>query len=431
MIIRFISLAIIFLDFNFVSAQNEKKMLTYSEYIQQRLPSKEEIRVFLNEDTWAHFDSEMGYILGTYLPHDGIDGSSTISTVQKNGARTSFMYSNKHCRINTYGNSFTQCQQVSDGETWQEYLAAHIGEPVRNYGVGGYGVYQSFRRLLKEERTKDSAEYIIFYIWGDDHIRSLLRCRYILTSEWTEHQRVAEGEGKMFHGNFWPNLELNIETGKWVENDNPLKTPKDLYKMTDPSWMLTHLENDLALQMSLFLQNKIQVLPNIQNLKKLSHFLGLDINLDLADQLKDNIRVLLNKYSFEATKYILERVKKYTDSNNKKLMVVIFDPYTVTKPLLQLNKSTRYDQEIVDYLSANKIENFDMNLVHVADFKLFKLSTDEYFKKYFVGHYNPTGNHFFAYSIKPSIVNWLTKKPVPYSNKREKNINFKDYLNDY
>ena len=112
-------------------------------------------------------------------------------------------------------------------------------------------------------------------------------------------------------------------------------------------------------------------------------------------------------------------------------MVVIFDPYTVTKPLLQLNKSTRYDQEIVDYLSANKIENFDMNLVHVADFKLFKLSTDEYFKKYFVGHYNPTGNHFFAYSIMPSIVNWLTKKPVPYSNKREKNINFKDYLNDY
>jgi hypothetical protein len=43
--------------------------------------------------------------------------SATISTVQANGARTSFMYAGKKCRINTYGDSFTQCYQVSDGET--------------------------------------------------------------------------------------------------------------------------------------------------------------------------------------------------------------------------------------------------------------------------------------------------------------------------
>jgi hypothetical protein len=51
------------------------------------------------------------------------------------------MYADKKCRINTYGDSFTQCHQVSDGETWQEYLAAHLGEPVRNFGMGGYGAY--------------------------------------------------------------------------------------------------------------------------------------------------------------------------------------------------------------------------------------------------------------------------------------------------
>ena len=27
-----------------------------------------------------------------------------------------------------------------DGKTWQEYLAAHLGEPLRNFGVGGFGV---------------------------------------------------------------------------------------------------------------------------------------------------------------------------------------------------------------------------------------------------------------------------------------------------
>ena len=36
--------------------------------------------------------------------------------------------------------------------------------------MGGYGVYQGYRRMIREERTDHGAEYLIFYIWGDDHI---------------------------------------------------------------------------------------------------------------------------------------------------------------------------------------------------------------------------------------------------------------------
>jgi len=86
--------------------------------------------------------------------------------------RTSFMYAGRKCRINTYGDSFSRCHQVSDGETWQKYLAGHLGEPIRNFGMGGYGVYQAYRRMLREERTDHAAEYLILYIWDDDHIRS-------------------------------------------------------------------------------------------------------------------------------------------------------------------------------------------------------------------------------------------------------------------
>ena len=147
------------------------------------------VDTFLRGPSWAQFDPELGYILGNYLPSDGIDGSATISTVQSNGARTSFMYTGRKCRINTYGDSFTQCHQVSDGETWQEYLAGHLGEPIRNFGMGGYGVYQAYRRMLREERTDHGAEYLIFYIWGDDHIRSLLRCRHAITYKVVERPR--------------------------------------------------------------------------------------------------------------------------------------------------------------------------------------------------------------------------------------------------
>ena len=66
-------------------------------------------------------------------------------------------YAGRPCRINTYGDSFTQCHQVSDAETWQEYLAGHLGEPIRNFGMGGYGVYQAYRRMVREEQTDQGA----------------------------------------------------------------------------------------------------------------------------------------------------------------------------------------------------------------------------------------------------------------------------------
>ena len=71
-------------------------------------------------------------------------------------------YSDEECRIASYGDSFTQCHQVSDGETWQETLAAHIGEPIRNFGVGGYGVYQAYLRLRRTELdVTGGASYVL------------------------------------------------------------------------------------------------------------------------------------------------------------------------------------------------------------------------------------------------------------------------------
>jgi len=400
---------------------------SFEEYIRETVPARKEIDVFLNEMSWAQFDRDTGYILGNYMPHDGMDGSSTISTVQSNGARTSFMYKDRPCRINTYGNSFTQCHQVSDGETWQEYLAGHLGEPVRNFGMGGLGVYQAYRRMIREEKTGQRAKYIILYIWGDDHIRSLLRCRYMLIKGWNQKTNRTEGTGRMFHGNFWSNVEMDLETGKLQEKESLLTTPESLYKMTDPDWMYEALRDDLALQMYLYKNNQISDIP-IQQLKTLSKHLKCPVDFD-GENLRPSVAGLLEKYSFEATKYILIKAKKFVRTNDRKLMVIIFDPYGVTRPLLQ--GQNRYDREIVDFLNENDINYFDMNLVHVEDYKSFDLSINDYFRRYFIGHYNPAGNHFFAYSIKNRIVKWLDPKPITYQDPTRRMTDFKGYLQDY
>ncbi|MBC8471143.1 MAG: hypothetical protein H8D56_16905 [Planctomycetes bacterium] len=405
----------------------EKEQMSFKEYIRESVPTRKEIDVFLNEMSWAQFDRDVGYILGNYMPHDGLDKSFTLSTVQSNGARTSFMYKGRPCRINTYGDSFTQCHQVNDGETWQEYLAAHLGEPVRNFGMGGLGVYQAYRRMIREEKTDHDAKYIILYIWGDDHIRSLLRCRYMLIKGWNQQTNRTEGIGKMFHGNFWSNVEMDFETGKLVEKDNLLQSRQSLYKMTDPDWMYETLKSDLALQMYLYKNNQINDIP-IQALKRLSKHLGGQLNFD-GKNLRPSVAALLDEYAFEATKYILDKADEFASANNKELMVVIFDPYRVTRQLLQGGK--RYDREIIDFLNENDTNYIDMNLVHVEDFKSFNLSIDDYFKRYFIGHYSPAGNLFFAYSIKDRIVEWLNPKPITYKGSTRKMIEFKEYLQDY
>jgi len=407
------------------TAQEQKN--SFAEYIRESVPTRKEIDVFLNDISWARFDKDVGYILGNYMPHDGLDGSSTISTVQSSGARTSFMYKGRICRINTYGNSFTQCNQVNDGETWQEYLAAHLGEPIRNFGMGGFGVYQAYRRMIREEKTNHNARYVILYIWGDDHIRSLLRCRYMLTKQWNHKTNQTEGIGRMFHGNFWSHIEIDLQTGKLVEEENLLPTPQSLYKMTDPGWMYEALKDDLALQMYLYKNNQISDIA-IRPLKRLSKHLRCPI--DFSDgNLRSSVAKLLDKFSFEATKYILNKAGEFVSANNKELMVIIFDPYRVTRKLLK--GEIRYDREIVDFLKENDFNYIDMNIVHVEDYKNFNLSIDEYFKRYFIGHYSPVGNHFFAYSIKDRIVEWLDSKPITYKDSAQRMIEFKGYLQDY
>ena len=134
----------------------------------------------------------------------------------------------------------------------------------------------------------------------------------------------------------------------------------------------------------------------------------------------------MDKYSLTATRYILDKLRSYAEREHKKLLIVLFDPYRVMSALRK--NEPRYDQEIVDYLAKEKMTSFDMNIVQLRDFENYKLSYQDYVKQYFVGHYNPRGNHFFAYSIKDVVVPWLDPKPITYQKVDPKTIDFKNYL---
>lgn len=395
----------------------------FETYLRKSVVDRKTLDVFLDPKqlSWAKFDPITGYRLGNYMPKDGMDQSSTISTSRSNGTRTAQSYVDRPCRINTYGDSFTQCHQVSDSETWQEYLAGHLGEPIRNFGMGGFGVYQAYRRMLREEQTDQGAKYLIFYIWGDDHVRSLLRCRHAAI-----YTRWNDDGGRAFHNNFWANIEINLMTGQLDEHENLLPTPESVYKMTDPEWTVQALKDDLALNMLVYARGNVKDL-DMEAVRKLATHLGFDLQgLDNSQPSRTTIEQLLNRYSFAATKRVLTKASDFADSLGKKLLVVLFDPSRVMRPLVE--GKPRYDQEIADFLKEHNFRYFDMNLVHVADYKNFSIPFDQYMKRYFIGHYNPAGNHFFAYSIKDTVVDWLDPKPITYQNQDGRWITFDGYL---
>jgi hypothetical protein len=397
---------------------------SYAKYIRGSVLPIKSIDTFLNEDTWAQFDPEVGYILGNYMPHDGLDNSFTLSTVMDDGKRTNQVYADRPCRINTYGNSFTHCHQVSDSETWQEYLAGHLGEPVQNFGMGGFGVYQAYRRLLRRESVDKDSEYVILYMWGDDYVRSVFRCRYV-----TYYKTWDSAGGYMFHGNFWSNIEMDLPSGRLVEKANIIGNRDDLYKMSDPDFLYQSLKDDLMVQLHLLSRNMVNADVDTDGLKKLAEICELpEVDFSEPGRMMDTATNLKNKYSFLATREILRKTRTVTDRLGKKLLIVHFDPSGVFRPLV--NGKARYDQEVIDFIIENKYKYFDMNEVHMADFKQFNLPLDEYMKRYFIGHYKPAGNHFFAYAIKDTLVDWLDPKPITYQIDDSKLIRFKGYLPD-
>jgi len=397
-------------------------MLSYEQYLRNSAVPKHVIDGFLDSSqrSWAQFHPELGYTLGNSLPRDGLDGCSTISTAQPNGARTAGIYTDQPCRINTYGNSFTQCHQVSDGETWQEYLAAHLGEPIRNFGMGGYGVYQAYRRMVSTEGTDDASDYVILYIWGDDHLRSLMRCRYAVIYPWWNNR-----DGLSFHNNFWANIEMDIELRELVEKDNLLPTPDSLYRMTDADFMAESLADDLMVQLSVVKQVDPSSL-DFERLNALAEILGVP---GISETDPAGLQTWANRlkyaYGFAATKSIIEKTVAFCGENDKALMIVLLCP-TATRQLLR--KQGRYDQEIVDFLNDKGLRYFDMNTVHFEDYQAFSLSVEDYLKRYYIGHYSPAGNHFFAYAIKSAIVDWLSPKPITYRTDDSQLIDFQGYL---
>lgn len=368
-------------------------------YLRQLVKRKDEIEAFVKLDYhekydaaslgWT-YDAELGWVLVDSIRHDGIHGSRTYYHYSASGARRRIHGNDQTARIHTYGDSFTHCDQVSDGETWQEYLAAHLREPIENYGVGGYSVYQAYLRMLKVERDRP-ADYIVLNIWDDDHFRNLDAWRSL---------RFGKGSRCGFT---LPHVRVDLDQDHVEERGNICATPADVSKLCDLDWLVDTFADDPIL--AVVLDTAATRDPEASAEVALSFGLG---KLSEADV----IRSQLARQALRATRYVLEKTEAFVGATGKKLLVVL--SYSQAGVRRALQGAPAWDQEILDFLQTRDYPFVDLRQHHLAEFERFRLAPDVYLARYYNGHYAPAGNFFLAQSLRETMVNWLDPGPLPY-----------------
>lgn len=361
------------------------------------------------EPNWARFDTDLGYIPNDSEVADGYDSATSTYRYGELGERLVLNHGGGPCRINTFGDSFTQCHQVSDGETWQEYLAANIGEPIRNFGVGGYGVYQAALRLRRIQASAGATENVVLNVFLDDHYRNLDAYRLLrVGSSWWQRQRTLPVG--MFHANPWRHVRFDA-SGQLIEQPNPCPTPESLYLLCDTEFLIDAFGDDPIV--GLLVAEQTGDFSFIEGQAELAAALGVPLDTSTPAASANSARQLYAMCAFRSSVKIIQRTHEELAEQGQRLFVLL--SYPDDEVARVCGGGQRTDQTFVDQLDKLGIAYADALNDHLEDFAAFSVTPTEYVKRYFYGHYTPAGNHYFAMSVaRRPIIEWLDPRPPAY-----------------
>src|SRR3954468_5585830 len=368
-----------------------------------------EVDRFLDPDSpsWARFDAELGYLPNDSEVPDNIDGAISTYRYGRFGERRQVNGAGRPTRINTYGDSFTQCHQVSDGETWQEVLAAHFGEPVRNFGVGGFGVFQAAQRLRRMEDTAAAAPFVVLNIYLDDHYRNIDAYRLLRLGRWWRDYDLSLSTS-MFHANPWTHVRIDPVTGDLDVRPNLCPTPESLYSLCDVDFVIEHFADDFVVQK--LVADATGDYGHVRDHDDLASALGIELRPGKDDRRLSH--ALWEGSAFAATAKIVEGLRDELAAAGKQLLVLLTYPGDTVAEFLRSGR--RPDAAVLTALDELGVRCVDGLRLHAADYADFSISPERYTERYYAGHYTPLGNAQYAFMIKDELVDGLTPAPPAY-----------------
>ena len=360
---------------------------------------------YINE----RYEGQLGWVPAPGRYAHGVDGSVTTYGYDRSGARRMIQHRGEPCRINTYGNSFTHCDQVNDGETWQEALAAHLGEPVRNWGVSGQSVYQMYVRMKRQEQSHPG-RLLIVNIYSDDHHRNLYAWSSLRLM--TRHPDVIR-EG--IHRPTMPFVEVDLADGTITERENPCPTGESLMRLSDPDWVYDSFKDHFPVRVVVARAALGRRSPetNHADIEQIARDFGLTLPADSRDPAA-SLEALYVEAALFASMMIVDLMEELAGADGKHILYVL--SHTEKHLGSALSDGSRTDRPFVDFLDERGLPYVDLMGVHREEFSRLDLSVPDYLRRYYNAHYNPLGNHFTAFAIKDLVVGLLEPKPPAYAS---------------
>ncbi|MDA4114473.1 MAG: hypothetical protein OK474_10550 [Thaumarchaeota archaeon] len=393
------------------------------EYLRRIVYRRSEIdRWIAGSYPFSVYDSDVGYIHRDRRCREGIGGSLCTYTYDRgSGARTMVNHASAACRINTYGDSYTNCEQVNDGETWQELLAARIGEPLRNFGVGGQSVYQMYLRMRREE-MRFPAKYIILNIYCDDPFRSLVPWQRIRVNWWgTSHTGPPQ-----------PYIRANPVTKEFREFKNPCPHPNDLYDFCNLDWVHEHFKDDFILRIMLAKANAEAGTPedSYMDIETLAEEYGVRTKIRTSRKLLDVANSLYRDSAVYGGMRLVEKTEDFARANDKQVLFISsYTTFTVADKISRGHEPRlpevrrpghSFDEDFVRFMKRRGKRYVDLMEAHLADYSRKRVTVPEYLREFWtvpteaVTHYAPAGNQFTAAGVIDKLVDMLVPKPPAY-----------------
>ncbi len=339
------------------------------------------------------YDSTTGWDRKKNLSGYEIGEKKTFFRISKKGYRGKSKY--KKTAISVFGDSFAFCRYVNDDKTWESQLEDKLKMNIHNYGVGNFGLDQSYLKFLKHKK-KIKSKIVIFNVVPETIAR--------VHSYWKHYREFGNILG------FKPIYE--IKKNKLILKRSLLKknfTEKQIHniipkiKKVDAFYKVKFLKNKFSFPYTLtFIKNFIFYTDIISNLilRKITNknnFYNNAVAVVLKKNIRDSHEMYNSPYYLKKLKSLILYLNNTLNKNNFQMILV------VSPQLLDLTEGN-YENVSKFYNQIGK-KVFCIDLYNEIKNKKFKKF---YFQDIYGGHFNEEGNKL----VSKILLNYFKRKKI-------------------
>ena len=325
-----------------------------------------------------------------------LDNKKTFYKINAKGFRNT-KFSHKKSIISVFGDSYAFCRYVNDKDTWECKLEDKIQSCVRNYGVGNFGLDQSYIKF-KSIKLPKSTKLIIFAFVPETISR--------VNSYWKHYSEFGNKFG------FKPiykleNNKLILNKNLLVKNKNlnfikkiiPILKKKDIFyerrfkkyifKFPYIFSYLKFLNRNNTIFFNIILFKFFKIL----NLKNKNRYYKSSYNKIIKENILDANR-MYNEFEFKTHLFKMITMINTNVNKNKKqcLFVIIPQLYDLHNMIQNKNNYSNFFNEI------NKL--YKINFLDLTNIMINKKKIEKfYLEDRYGGHLSIKGNKFVANEI--------------------------------